>query len=198
MKDAKEQYNFGGYYGLLVHDPQNLKIIDKDELLSLFDKLRNNDLVIKIGISAYDLNDIENFRKIIDPELIQIPFNPINQTFINDEFIDYVEQKEIEVHARSLFLQGVLLSDKLPEFLNDLEPLWCLYMEATKSFKSRLDALLSWAFTHKWVSKWILGVSCKQDLLGIIESKSQEVAHSFFALKGIVHPMADPRNWKII
>ena len=197
MKDAKEQYNFGGYYGLLIHDPQNLEKADKGELLRLFDKLRNDGLVKKIGISVYDLNDLENFRNIMEPDLIQIPLNPLNQAFINDKFIDYVRQQEIEVHARSLFLQGVLLSDKLPESLNDLEPLWRLYMEATKSYKSKLDALLLWAFTHQWVSKWILGVSCKQDLEEIIESKNKKISDPFSALKDMAHPMTDPRNWKI-
>ena len=196
MKDAKEQNNFDGYYGLLIHDPQNLAEVNKSELLSLFDKLRENDLVKKIGISVYDLNDLENSRNIIDPDIIQIPLNPLNQIFVDDNFIDYVEKKEVEVHARSLFLQGVLLSDRLPLSLRDLEPLWRLYMEITKPFKSRLEALLSWAFTHKWVSKWVLGVSSVADLIEIIESKSQAEPHLFSALKDMTHSMADPRNWK--
>lgn len=196
MKYAKEQNNFDGYYGLLIHDPQNLAEVNKSEIVSLFDKLRKNNLVKKIGISVYDISDLKNFRNIIDPDIIQIPLNPLNQIFVNDKFVNYVEQQGIEVHARSLFLQGVLLSDKLPESLNDLEPLWRLYMEVTKSYNSRLDALLSWALTHQWVSKWILGVSCKQDLEGIIESKNQAVSPSFFALKNMSHTMADPRNWK--
>ncbi len=197
MKYAKEYYDFDGYYGLLIHDPQNLEKIDKAELLGLFDKLHKNGLVKKIGISVYDMNDLENFRNIIDPGLIQIPLNPLNQTFVNDKFIDYVGQKGIEVHARSLFLQGVLLADKLPKSLNDLTPIWNVYMEATKSFKSRLEALLSWAFTYQWVSKWILGVFCEQDLIEIIESKTQEISQSFSSLKEMAHPMTDPRNWKI-
>ncbi len=208
MKHVKEQYSFDGYYGLLIHDPQNLERADKGELLSLFDKLHNGGLVKKIGISVYDLNDLEGFRNIIDPELIQIPLSPLSQTFVNDKFIDYVERQEIEVHARSLFLQGVLLSDKLPESLNNLEPLWRLYMgifeqhsemymDATKSYNLRLEALLSWAFTHQWVSKWILGVSCKQDLEEIIESNNQEISHPFSSLKYMAHPMTDPRNWKM-
>ena len=197
IKYAEEQYNFGGYYGLLIHDPQNLEIADKSELVSLFNKLRNGGLVKKIGISVYDLNDLEDFRNIIEPDIIQIPLNPLNQTFINNKFIDYVEQQGIEVHARSLFLQGVLLAYKLPESLHDLEPLWRLYMEETKSFKSKLEALLSWAFTHQWVSKWILGVSSNADLIEIIESKTQEISQSFSSLKDMAHPMTDPRNWKM-
>lgn len=197
MKYAQEQYDFDGYYGLLMHDPQNLEAVEKVELLSLFDKLRKNGLVKKIGISVYDMNDLENFRNIIEPDLIQIPLNPLNQTFVNDKFIEYVVQQGVEVHARSLFLQGVLLSDKLPESLNDLEPLWCLYMEETKSFVSRLEALLSWAFSHQWVGKWIFGVSGTQDLIEIIESKTQEISQSFSSLKEMAHPMTDPRNWKI-
>ncbi len=197
MKYAKEQYNFDGYYGLLIHDPQNLEIADKGELLSFFDKLRINNLVKKIGVSIYDLICLENFRDIIDPDLIQIPLNPLNQTFVNDKFIEYVGQKNIEVHARSLFLQGVLLVDKLPKSLNDLMPVWNVYIEATKPFKSRLEALLSWAFTYQWVGKWILGVSSNADLIEIIESKTQEISQSFSSLKDMAHPMTDPRNWKM-
>ena len=48
-------------YGLLIHDPCNLTHIDENDLLDKLNFLKNAYGIEKIGVSAYDIKDIENF-----------------------------------------------------------------------------------------------------------------------------------------
>lgn len=204
---AKEKYNFNEYYGLLIHDPWNLSKIDTRKMFNFFEIIKKQDLVKKIGISIYDMDDFENFKQFVDPEfieLIQIPLNPLNQTFINNKFLDYTLQNNIEVHARSLFLQGVLLSDRVPKALRELEPLWNIFIDGAKCYSSRLEALLCWGFSQNAINKWILGVASLENFLNILQ-QSQNInvenikqSNSFDVLKNISHPLVDPRNWNFL
>ena len=123
----------------------------------------------------------------------------MNQTFINNEFLDYIKINDIEIHARSLFLQGVLLSEHLPQLLVELQPLWKKFIEAVEPYQSRLKALLSWASTHDWVHKWVIGVSSLDNLQEVINySKNIEVLDvldNLIDFQNIKHSLVDPRNW---
>lgn len=186
------------YYALLVHDPHSISKVKSDMLLKFFDDIRKESLVKKIGVSVYDFKDLREFENIIKPDLIQIPLNPLNQAFLTDNFVEYVNANGIEVHARSLFLQGVLLSDTLPKFLNPISDLWQNFKETCGD--SRLKKLLGWAFAQKFVDKWVLGISSIQDLLAIINCAKNisvnEFKDRFEAFKMVSHSLIDPRNWK--
>jgi aryl-alcohol dehydrogenase-like predicted oxidoreductase len=186
-------------YGLLIHDPQNLKKIQKNKINKFFDEVKKEGLVKKVGVSVYDFDDLQSFKEIRHPDLVQVPLNPLNQAFLDAEFASYVESQNIEVHGRSLFLQGILLLDKLPEKLKGLEPFWIVFTEARKTYQSHLESLLTWAFSQKLVDKWVLGISSPNNLLEIVNCAQNIISKPSFQfelLKTIKHPLSDPRNWK--
>jgi len=161
--------------------------------------VRELGLVRKIGVSVYDMTEVENFHNIIVPDLIQIPLNPLNQTFNCTAFKKYIAEHKVEIHARSLFLQGVLLAKNLPASLKDLEPLWQKFNNIAGSYASRLQVILSWAMNQSWIDKWVLGVSSLDDLEAIIQQVSSSnnlvPTNLFDYLKQSIHPLVDPRNW---
>jgi hypothetical protein len=101
-----------------------------------------------------------------------------------------------------LFLQGVLLAKTVPFNLKDLKPFWDLFNNIAKIYTSRLEALLLWANSQKWIHKWILGVASLQDFDVILNQIKildySKEAPCFDKLKNIKHTLIDPRNWKII
>lgn len=194
-------YKLQSIYGLLVHDPQNLSKIDSAHLKTFLDSVRSSGLVSKTGISAYDMHEVKIFQELMPTDLVQIPLNPLNQRFNCNEFKDFVLENNIEVHARSLFLQGILLATQLPESLQTLGPIWQRFQTITSSYSSRLHVLLSWALNQNWVSKWIIGISSLTDLEQII-SQAQicdqiDSTGLFEEFKGMPHLLTDPRNWTI-
>lgn len=189
-------YHAFSIYGLLIHDPVNITRVDEMELLDKLNFLKKVYRIEKIGISAYDIIDIENFSRIYTPEIVQIPLNPFNQSFDCPSFILWVQKNKIEVHARSLFLQGIFLVDKLPGTLKPLWEEWRSVQKILESYESPLHGLLLWAASKHWIHNWVLGVSSLMDLDDIFKANSlSQNMTEIPTFQPSVHPLADPRNW---
>lgn len=198
VKMIYDQYSLV-YEGLLIHDPQNLSCVDEKELCRFFENVKTKGYVKKIGVSVYDLKEFEAFKKIVKPDLVQIPLNPFNQTFKNSDFIDYIQDNNIEVHARSLFLQGVLLSDNAPPLLGQLAPFLEKFNHIAKEYSSKLGALLMCANAQNFVQKWVLGLASLENLNTLMDQmKHVQVLKDesiFDCFSATIHPSVDPRNW---
>ncbi len=182
------------YYGILIHDPQNLSQVSGGHIQSLMGGLKAAFPQTKLGISVYDSQEVYSFASHFMPDLIQIPLNPFNQTCKTGQFLNFIKSNKIEVHARSLFLQGVLLADNLPAGLAPLEPYWLMLKEKTKG--NTLSSLLNWAMAQEFVAAWVLGVSSVQDLEQIIDAlQSQSSVPEF---QPVDHPLIDPRKWTFL
>lgn len=183
-------------YGLLIHDPVNIKRVDGPGLQDTLAFLKQTYGFKKIGVSAYDMKDIQDFCGITTPEIIQIPLNPLNQSFDHPSFIEWVRHHGVEVHARSLFLQGILLADKLPEKLKPLHEEWNAARVTLKAYDSPLHGLMLWALKKNWVHRWVMGVSSSSDLDDIFDACSLlSTASEGPIFHPSSHPLADARNW---
>lgn len=199
LQKSRNEYGLV-YEGLLIHDPQNLSKIDAKLLCDFFESVKDKGYVKKIGVSVYDFKEVEAFKKNIKPDLIQIPLNPLNQAFRNNDFIDYIHDNNVEVHARSLFLQGVLLSDDMPPQLRDLEPVLEKFSCLSKEYDSKLEALLTWADAQTFVKKWVLGVASVDNSTTLL-TQAENIRpindkNIYDCFSGEDHSLADPRNWK--
>jgi aryl-alcohol dehydrogenase-like predicted oxidoreductase len=202
IQRARDLYHFENYYGVLIHDAANLHQIDTNKLLDFFECLRSKYHVQKVGVSLYEPKDLSKFDSFFVPDIIQVPLNPLNQVFCNTDFFNYVSAHNIEVHARSLFLQGVLLSDELPDSLKELKPIWKKFQQAVNPYQSRLQALLSWASKQEWVSNWVFGVAALSNLIEIVDTlknmentKNMNSASVFEEFTHFNNSMVDPRTW---
>lgn len=182
------------YYGILIHDPQNLSQVSGEQIQELMAGIKNAFSQAKLGISIYEPEELYTFASHFMPDLIQIPLNPFNQMCKTGSFIEFVKSNKIEVHARSLFLQGVLLADDLPVGLAPLKSYWLALREKTQG--NILSSLLSWAMAQDFVSAWVLGVSSVQDLEQIIEALQNQTAVPEF--QPVDHPLINPKNWTFL
>ena len=48
-------------------------------------------------------------------DLIQIPLNLFDRRFEKQGYLEKFKKKHIEIHTRSIFLQGLLLENKVPK-----------------------------------------------------------------------------------
>ena len=77
----------------------------------------------KIGVSVYSPHELRLvLQRFPDIELVQLPFNIYDQRFARSGLLDLLQARHIEVHARSAFLQGLLLMEpeRLPERFNSI------------------------------------------------------------------------------
>jgi aryl-alcohol dehydrogenase-like predicted oxidoreductase len=196
-----EMYKGLNVYAVLIHDPQNLVLVSPSVVRSRLEALRSHYAVEKIGVSAYDVGDIEQFKAVFPPQLIQMPLNPLNQSFDTASFIEYVQTYGIEVHARSLFLQGLLLAQDLPKKLEALHDVWASAKHTLEKYPSALQGLLLWASAKPWVHSWILGVSSVRDfqeILGVARVKERDIEQEVPIFQPVNHPLVDPRCWSAL
>ena len=107
-------------YGLMFHNEDDL--ISCAQHFNDLQTAKYNGLVHKIGCSFYS---VDALKKSIDMnhdiDLIQIPANVLDQRFIKSGLLEEAKKRGIEIHCRSLFLQGLLL-DRNTTLPKNLQP----------------------------------------------------------------------------
>ena len=94
----------------LLHSPHDLWKNGSQYLIDWLLGLKKRGLVERIGISIYsseDLVDIDN--RILD--LVQLPLSLFDQRLIKDGTINDLNSRGIAIHARSIYLQGLLITN---------------------------------------------------------------------------------------
>lgn len=97
--------------GLLVHHATDLLGPGGEEIFDVLDRLRRDGLARKIGLSVYNGMDIDAALARYDFDLIQVPMNVLDQRLVRDGQLVRLTAKGVEIHVRSVFLQGLLLMD---------------------------------------------------------------------------------------
>ena len=93
----------------LVHNPDFLKSNNVQVYIDALKKLKDNNVVKKIGISVYNEQEITSAIKLMSPDIIQVPINVFDQRLLKNGLLNEIKNNNCEIHARSIFLQGLLL-----------------------------------------------------------------------------------------
>jgi aryl-alcohol dehydrogenase-like predicted oxidoreductase len=146
-------------YGLMVHNADDVLDSDFLDVNDYLDGLRLKG--IKIGVSVYSPEQVYKCNDIMKLDMVQIPLNIIDQRFDNEEFIGFVTKNNIEVHVRSVFLQGLILMENIniPKTLNKIIPyLDSLRSEASKVGVNIYELCLLYVFNKSWVKHVVIGL----------------------------------------
>lgn len=96
--------------GLLLHRAADLLGPHADALWQVLQGWRDQGLVRRIGFSAYGPEEALNILQRYPVELIQLPINVFDRRHIDSGLLDMCMSRGVEIHARSVFLQGFALS----------------------------------------------------------------------------------------
>jgi aryl-alcohol dehydrogenase-like predicted oxidoreductase len=99
---------------LLVHAAAELA---DETLWPALQRLKQDGVFRRIGISTYVADNPLALAARFRPDVMQLPFSVLDQRLLADGSLARLADIGVEVHARSLFLQGLLLMDKVPEKL---------------------------------------------------------------------------------
>tara|TARA_B100000900_G_scaffold411973_1_gene432774 strand:- start:34567 stop:35421 length:855 start_codon:yes stop_codon:yes gene_type:complete len=102
-------YNIKQFYAILLHDEKFIFTKDGEKMFNFLKYLKKNNVTKKIGVSVYNFSVLKNIVKNFDIDIVQCPINVFDREFIEKSNINDLKKKKIEIHARSIFLQGLLL-----------------------------------------------------------------------------------------
>ena len=189
------------FYGLLIHDLQNLTPTLEKDVCAFLKKVKDEGIVYKVGVSVYSPSDLKGALDTLPIDLIQCPINLFDQRFLADDVLRLLKDRNIEIHARSLFLQGILLSEEMPQSLKNLQSTWNLYRNALLEARSTsLQFILSWIKSIQGIDKWVIGINKKHELSEILAGYDESLSNPAYnwAKFNIPHnPDIDPRNWEM-
>ena len=184
-------------YGVLIHDYKDLLgKYGKDYLLSL-QELQKKKIIKKIGISIYDSHEIKKIWKFWKPDLIQVPFNPLDNRILDSGWVDVFRKFKVKIFVRSVFLQGLLINEDnsfivnknylilLNKFKN-----WCY-----KNNISLLQGCIHFVKQFKKIDYLVVGFNNYNQLKEIIDvfKKKQIIIPKKFSTNK--KNLIDPRKW---
>jgi len=163
--------------GLLIHNTEEVKNEQFDVLFQELTGLKQQGLIDKIGFSIYTPEQIDFLLENFDFDLIQVPFNVFDTRLLQGGQLQRLKNKGIEIHARSVFLQGILLDfNDLPSYFLTWENQFNVYQEIVKkSGLSKLEYALNFVLNIKELDKILVGVYNVEQLQEIITASQKKI-----------------------
>ena len=147
-------------YAVLFHETDFHKNKDFNIALKTLKKLQKKKKILKIGISIYETNDLKKIFKVFRPDIVQFPYNILDDNIHTSGWLKKLKKLKIECHARSIFLQGKLLNKfKVYKTDNKTHIKKILLLENWfKQMKiSRIQACLNKVFSNSLIDRVIIG-----------------------------------------
>jgi len=160
-------------YGILIHNANDLLKPGSKKLFNKLEELKLEKKVLKIGVSIYDHRQLQSIIENYDIDIVQLPFNIIDKRLIDTGILLRLKSKNIEVHARSIFLQGLLLMSKeqRSEKFKSWNILWDIWHEWLNDNKiTALEAAIRYVISVQEVSKVLVGVYSTKQLKEIVKA----------------------------
>ena len=160
--------------------------------------LKSKKIIKKIGVSIYDYKFLKKILKNYQIDLVQAPLNVLDKRLIETGWLKKLKKQKVEVHARSLFLQGILLlkSEKLPKKLNKLKNTWKKLEEWQKNNnKNPLEMNLSLVKKYKLIDGFIIGFDSTEQFIEFLKLKN--ITNKKLPEIKIKKPyLSNPLKWK--
>lgn len=195
IKKSFSNLNTKFLYALLIRSPVTL-LKDKN-LLDTILSFKNKNLISKIGYTLYDVEELERLYEYFKPDIVQIPYSIVDQRFEKKNWISKMHNDGVEIHVRSVFLQGLLLSDpnEIPHKFNKYKNFFKKLDFWIKENKvSKLQACLNSILNDKRISKIVIGINNRNSLHEINRIKKTSLYYPKW-IKLNDKRIIDPREW---
>ena len=186
-------------HGILIQDAKTLLTHRGKKIYYIIKKLKKLGIIKKIGISIYDFRILTKIIEKFKIDFIQAPFNILDQRLLHNKLNLKIKKKGIKIHARSIFLQGLLTEKniKLPKKNSaELKKILSQWNDWTK--KNNIDPLhacLEFILINKNIDKFVIGFNNLDQLKQVVNYKKKNINFSNFRIK-IKNPnILDPRKW---
>ena len=185
-------------YGILIHNPSDLLKPGSEKIFEYLQELKKQGLISKIGVSVYTYEQFQKVNEYFDVDLIQLPLSILDRRLVHSGVLNKIYKKGIEIHARSIFLQGLLLMSQKtrPKKFDQWRVLWSIWDEwLNDNHLSPLEASIRYAISLPQISKVLVGVDSSEQLRNIISVSDgvlPEIPRDFFTDD---INLLNPSNW---
>ena len=198
----KSMVNLGSesIYGLLFHDADDL-IEDKSGtfVAELF-RLKETGVVKNIGVSVYNSTQIDTIVSLFTPDIVQAPVNILDQRLIHSGHLKKLQSLGTKIHARSVFLQGLLHIpiNSLPKYFEPIKAILAnISDEVIEQGLTMNQAALSFIRDQPHVDNTIIGIESEAQLVAAINDFMVDKSFHTVSSGLIDERFVNPINWDI-
>ena len=187
----------------LLHDSADLRKPGGHYLEAWLLSLRERGLVQRLGVSIYSGEELIGVNPAL-LDLVQLPLSLLDQRLLHDGTLTRLRDGGTAIHARSLFLQGLLLTQasKWPSWVSLEFRSHQLALEALAEKRGcqLIDLAIGFAREQEDLEAVVIGVCSVRELLDLhktwsLPSPWQEGEWQTWALQDL--NILDPRLWPL-
>lgn len=186
--------------GILLHRPLELLEQNGEQAYASLLALKSENKVEKIGVSISQPSDLDRLWGKFPIDIVQAPMNLLDQRLCHSGWLRRLADADVEVHIRSVFLQGLLLmpAAKRPAYFNSWRNVLDRYDNWLKEQKaSPLESCLSFLKSFDHISKVIVGVTSAHEMKQIISAMQVEKKNIAVDFSCDDVALINPANWKL-
>ena len=187
--------------GVLIHDPNNLEASKDNYKWDLLKEMKEEGYTRKIGISVYNPIQAEKLAIMYKPDIIQMPFNAFDKKATNLGTLRRLKDDGVEIHARSIFLQGLLLMDI--QNINEYFTPWMAQIKEWHKYcfnngLTLLEGAIANVMEEENIEKFTVGIEDTSQLEQIIEATKKTVG-SYYEVCSTTgdEGLINPSRWRL-
>jgi aryl-alcohol dehydrogenase-like predicted oxidoreductase len=181
---------------LLLHHPQDLTGEFGVKLNKVIGELLSEGVIKRFGVSIYSPDELTTIVGHFPIDIVQTPFNVFDQRI--SPWLETLGRNGIEVHARSVFLQGLLISPAKarPERFRKWEAQFKHFDNWVSELSmSAISVCLGVALNQPGISHLVVGALSSSQLLEIAAQIPNDFPHRSEDMQSNDPALIDPRVW---
>lgn len=185
-------------YGLLLHRSEQLLGSNGKELYQALQELKDSGQVQKVGVSIYAPSELGAITKEFHLDLVQAPFNLVDRRLYTTGWLRRLKDEGVEIHTRSVFLQGLLLMPQatIPPNFASWRGLWeRWYKWLSDHDVSPVQACLAFLLTFPKIDRVIVGADSVNQLEQIVGAANSPQQFELPDLQCDEESLINPARW---
>jgi aryl-alcohol dehydrogenase-like predicted oxidoreductase len=186
-------------YGFLIHRPENLFSCQGQKLYEALQQAKAEGKIEKIGVSIYNPSELEKLISSFTFDLVQAPFSLVDRRLSESGWLKKLKELGIEIHARSVFLQGLLLMsrDSIPVRFKKWDSLWDRWHDwlARNPQFTQVQVCLGFPLAHVEIDRIVVGADHPDHLMQIINSANAPTPSRYPAIVSGDKILINPSEW---
>jgi aryl-alcohol dehydrogenase-like predicted oxidoreductase len=185
-------------YAVMLHSTSVLSSDYGSKYWNALKELKQQGFIKKIGYSIYNPNELDNHYNNFHPDIVQAPFNVIDNRLEASGWLQRMSEDSVEIHARSIFLQGLLLMscEQRPVYFKKWDNLWHKWHTWLEKEKiTALEAALWFVLKDERITTMVIGVDNTEQLREIMEVSKKNLDEKLYDFSSSDVKLINPSEW---
>lgn len=185
-------------YGILLHRSTDLLSTRGEALFNALSLMKKLGLVQRIGVSVYSPSEVNAIISRYPIDIVQVPFNIFDRRLVETGCLQALKEAGIEVHVRSIFLQGLLVMPRLSRkaYFFRWDKLFSHWEEwLADENLTAVQACLAYVLSEPAIDHVVVGIDSVTQLEDIIQNTVNKVPLPPDNLCSDDLDLINPSNW---